>query len=192
MTMKTLFATVLVSVVGVAGCHAQQIDDHAQAQIESIHSDTASLMMDASCLDGSVLRPNCGLVTKRVAMQDFRDTFAVKKCADVTTEVCQERFDRAVSAWMVQRYTLADVGGVEVTCDANPGRCDDPKEHELLLLDSHNAAVRAMDARRENDVEARRHMEHAIDNAQSADTALLGIVVAGAVLAPRHHHHYRW
>jgi len=49
-----------------------------------------------------------------------------------------------------------------------------------------------MDARRENDVEARRHMEHAFDNAQSADTALLGIVVAGAVLAPRHHHHYRW
>jgi hypothetical protein len=187
--LSLLFAGLLC---GVAACHAQAIDDHAQREIESIHADTQSLLMAASCLDGAVLRPACGLVSQRVAMPDFREAFAAKKCADVSTEVCQEKFDRAVSAWMVQRYSLADVRGVEVYCDANPGRCDDPKVHEMLLLNSHNTAVSDLGARRASDAIAKRDLAHAVDAQQTTDAVLLGVVLVGTVVSRHHHHHYRW
>jgi hypothetical protein len=91
---------------------------------------------------------------------------------------------------------LADHRTIEIDCDANPGVCDDPQNHERLLLDSHNRAARTMDARREEEVIARREMEHRTDDAQTLDAALLGVEVVSMALSAgshhHHHHHYRW
>ncbi len=175
----------------MTGCRAQAIDDRAQREIESIHDDTASLSLEAICPDGAVLHASCGLVSRRVAMPDFRDAFAAKKCAGDTTEVCQEKFDQAVSAWMGQRYPLADIGAVEDACEAHPGHCDDPGVYEQLLMTSHNSALNRIEWHRTSDAVARREMRHEIDNAETADAALLTVaVVGGAFVTRRHQHHW--
>ncbi len=174
----------------VAGCRGQAIDDRAQREIASIHDDTTSLLIEASCPDGAVLHAECGLVSQRVAMPDFRETFTAKKCTDDTTQVCQEKFDQAVNTWMGQRYPLADIGAVEAACEAHPERCDDPKVYEQLLMSSHNNALSRIDWHRTSDAVARREMRHAIDDAQTTDDVLLGVAVVGLALATPHHHHH--
>jgi hypothetical protein len=175
------------------GCHVQRINDNAEREIDAIHADTESLLFTAECPDGAVLRDKCGLIAARVAMPDFRQTFSEKKCSELTTPQCQELFDRAVTAWTAQRYMLADFGEVEETCDAHPGRCDDPRIYEGLLLTSHNIAVSKIDQRREGDALFRRDVRLALDRQVGTDTVLVGVmattVVAGTML-PRHHHHW--
>lgn len=196
--MKTLLTWLLFAgflAVFATGCHAQAIDDHAEHQIEAIHADTRSLLVDASCPDGAVLHAECGLLTQRVAMQDFRDTFAQKKCADATAEACQERFDRAIDEWLVQRYMLANVDLVRARCERTEDRCADGREYELLLMQSHNRVVMDVGERRVSSAIEEREMKLAVDRVNTMDAALTGLtVVAVLASAGSHHrfHHHHW
>jgi len=189
--MKTLLFALLFAAI-CTGCRAQQINDKAEREIDAIHADTESLLFTAECPDGAVLGSNCGLIAARVAMPDFREAFAQKKCAELTKPACEELFDRAVTAWTAQRYMLANVADVEEACDANPDRCDDPKVYEGLLLASHDMAVNRIDARREGDALFRRDVRMAMSQPVGTDTIVVGLmtttVVAGTT--PRRWHHW--
>jgi hypothetical protein len=183
------FGVFAAAALGIAGCHAQEIDASANAQIAAIREHTSESMMYPSCNDGAPIGPTCGLIVQRVAMPDFQMTFAEKKCAGDTEERCDAKLGRAIEAWLVQRYPLARFQAVAVTCDANPGRCDDPKQRELMLLDSQNAAVRELDAGHEFDVESERQVQHTIDR-QNAEQAAFVALLALDIAASHHHHHH--
>jgi hypothetical protein len=114
------------------------------------------------------------------------------KCAGDSNDACDAKLERAEEAWLIQRYPLADFRSVDVTCDANPGRCDDGVGRELLLIDSQNLAARALGDRRENDVVARREEAQTRESAMTTDAALLGVVALGTILSHPHHHHHHW
>ena len=186
---KLVFGLVATLVASTsAGCANAQIDDRANRKIAEIRADRTDMIMIPSCGPNATIGSDCGLLTDRVAMPDFRASFREKKCVGDTQEACDEKLDRAFGAWLLQRYTLADARLVEVSCDANPGECDAPAQYERMLLASHNQAVLDLTARRENDVEEQRAEEHAIDDARRAALAA-GVVTTGAILAARPRFH---
>jgi len=189
----SFFALAVGAAALVSGCRGAAIEAQANHDVEAIRSDTRGFLLEESCTDGAPLHDRCGLITQRVAMQDFRDSFAAKKCGTDTTEVCQAKFDSAVDAWLLQRYMLADLAAVEATCGRTPERCTDGRNYELVLLRSHNQAAVDLDARREHAVMERRDFQLAVDDAQTTN-AVLGVALVGAMLTyhPHGYHHHRW
>ena len=191
--MKLVLACVVVGIVGVvSGCHSQAIDAHAKEEITAIRANAEESVMLGTCPTGAAIGPQCGLLSNRVAMPDFRASFREKKCAGDSAEACDEKLSLAFDAWLEQRYWRADAQSVYTTCNANPGTCDDPKERELLLLDSHNKAIRDIAAGQENRVEDERLALHRAEHAPSETDVLIGANLAAAAANPQFHYQYRW
>ena len=162
--------------LALGGCHTHAIDDRADAQLTEIYASGERAAIYPTCADHSPIGANCGLYTRRASTEEFRALFREKKCAGRTDEECQTLYQRAIDAWLERRYTGADWHGVALTCDANPGHCDDPVSYELLLLDSHNRAVRDATARADNEIEAGRRAAHRhdVEQAVATTTAIIG------------------
>ena len=166
---------VVGAVAGLAGCRSAAIDDRANDRINDAHTTAVRRSFSPTCPDKGVVSGNCGLVLKGAATEDFRVKFRDLKCVDKDTAQCELLYQRMLDATLKQRYRLADWNEVTLTCDANPGKCDDPVAYELLLVDSHNVRVRDDYAREENEI------EHERRSAQSRHAAEQ-VAVAGAVL----------
>lgn len=191
--MKLVLLPMAVGLVGaLSGCHSQAIDARAKAEVAQIRAEADASVMLGTCPDGAPIGPTCGLLTTRIAMPDFRASFREKKCAGDTDAACDEKLSLAFDAWLMQRYWRADVRGVDITCNANPGRCEDPKERELMLLDSHNQAIRDIAASQENRVEDERIALHRADHAPPETDVLIGVNLAAAAANPQFHYQYRW
>ncbi|MFT3768563.1 MAG: hypothetical protein QM820_24215 [Minicystis sp.] len=131
------------------GCMSAAIDRSADAQIAEVRAQTESAVVNTSCPDGRPLAASCGLMLRHYASEEFRAKFRESFCKDMSTEVCQTRYERMINARLEERYYAADHAAVTRTCDANPGRCDDPVAYEMALLDSHNGHVLQAGARAE-------------------------------------------
>lgn len=108
---------------------------------------------------------------------EYRQLFRDKFCKTQTPEDCQIRYQRMIDVRLETRYFGADRAAVSRTCDANPGRCDDPIAYEMLMLDSHNDHVRRDAARAELAIQ-RRRARRAADIDRSLG-AILGVVGYG-------------
>ncbi|MBS2016074.1 MAG: hypothetical protein JST00_24550 [Deltaproteobacteria bacterium] len=165
-----------------AACHDRAIDDHAEAQLAEARSSAERAAVYPTCKNPSEISAGCGLVLKRASTEDFRVKFREKKCAGRSDAQCEALFQRMLDAWLVQRYGLADFDAAARTCDADPGRCDDPAQYELLLLDSHNKRVREGAARAELEIEAARRAAHQRDAQEK--TAVVGAAIDLATSRP--------
>jgi hypothetical protein len=191
--MKLTLALVAVGIVGVvSGCHSQAIDAHAKQEVAAIRADADASVMLGTCENGAAIGPQCGLLTTRVGMPDFQASFREKKCVGESAEVCDQKLSLAFEAWLEQRYWRADVKSVDITCNATAGRCDEPKEREIMLLESHNQAIRDFAAGQENRVEDERLALHRADHAPSETDVLIGANLAAAAASPQYHYQYRW
>ena len=170
----------------ITGCRSAAIDDRANERINDAHAAAVRRAFSPTCPEKGVVSGNCGLVLKRAATEDFRVKFRDLKCVDKDTATCETLYQRMLDATLKQRYRLADWDEVALTCDANPGKCDDPVAYELLLVDSHNVRVRDDYAREEQEIENERrhaHSRHAATQVAAAG-ALVGTVAAVAVRGP--------
>ncbi|APR79546.1 Hypothetical protein A7982_04893 [Minicystis rosea] len=171
-TARILVALTAFAALAPLGCMSAAIDDRANARVAEVRADTEAAVVNTSCMDGRALGTNCGLIMRRLATDDFRKLFRENFCKDITAEACQTRYERMINARLEQRYYAANQEAVARTCDANPGRCEDPIAYEMLMLDSHNGRVLQEGARAELKVEHARRRAHAADvNATLAVTA---------------------
>jgi hypothetical protein len=168
--MRTLaVATAMGISLLLAGCQtrAQAIDDHATAAMVQLRADAQSQLMQESCADGAAIGPNCGLVVKRIAMDDFRASFREKKCGGAGDDACQAKLFRAIDAWLDERYPLADFLTINAQCDAAPDRCD-AVAYEKMLLDSQNDALQLRAAHFADTIEERREQAHEVEMSKGA------------------------
>jgi len=140
----------------LAGCSTQAIDDRANEQLAELGTDAERAAVYTTCPGGRLLGPNCGLLTRWFADGEVRDRFRAMHCQQRTADECQERFERMFSAQLEKRYFAADFAAVARDCDADPARCDDLIGYERMLVDAHNAGVRASAASREARIESER------------------------------------
>lgn len=160
----------LISSLLPLGCMSAAIDRSADARVAEVRAQTESAVVNTSCADGQPLGPSCGLMMRRLADEEFRAKFRESFCKAMTPEACQTRYERMINARLEERYYAADHAAVTRTCDANPGRCDDPVAYEMLLLDSHNGRVLQEGARAELHIERERRRAHAADVAATLAT----------------------
>lgn len=156
------------------GCASDAINAHAEAATTSANRSAEARVVYASCPGGAAIGPSCGLILKRVAQDDFRNKFRDQKCASLDDDACQALFQSSVDQWLADRYYLADFAAVDAECRRHPGKCDDPVAHEEIMLDLHNARVRAELANDEEAIEQDRQIRQRInaDHQQRAfDTA---------------------
>lgn len=184
--MRLHCLVIIGAATGLAGCRSSAIDDRASDRISEAHTTAVRRAFSPTCPDRNVVAGNCGLVLKRAATEEFRIKFRDLKCVDKTTEQCELLYQRMLDASLKQRYRLADWNEVALTCDANPGKCDDPVAYELLLVDSHNYRVRDDYAREENEIERDRRVAQARHvNEQIAVAGMVaGTVAAATVRGP--------
>jgi hypothetical protein len=156
---SSLFVT--AAFVGLVGCRSGAIDDRANAQLNDARVSAERDAIYPTCPDRAVIAGNCGLILKRASTEDFRTKFRDLKCVNKDAATCEALYQRMIDAWLAQRYRFADWSAVALTCDSDPGRCDEPVQYELLLVDSHNHHVRDEAARAENEIEARRARDQA-------------------------------
>jgi hypothetical protein len=161
--------------VFAAGCHTQAINDRANEQLADVRAHAENTVVYPTCPNRAPIGGNCGLLLKRATTESFRERFRTQKCAGRTEEVCETLYQRMLDASLQQRYTKADWQAAALTCDANPGHCEDPVAYELLLLDSHNKSIRDETARAENEIERERARAHRRDAARAA--AITGAVI---------------
>ncbi len=157
--MNSLYFVVFAALVGLAGCRSGAVDDRAN---ENLNEARVTAQRDAvypTCPDRAVISGNCGLILKRASTEEFRTKFRDVKCVGRDAPACEQLYQKMIDAWLVQRYRLADWGAVTLSCNSDPGRCDDPVHYELLLVDSHNRRVRDDAARAETEIEERRERE---------------------------------
>jgi hypothetical protein len=147
-------------------------------------------MMRPTCENGAPILPRCGLIVDRVATPDFLQTFAEKKCAGATEAQCDAKLDASIETWLVERYPLANLREIDVACRATPGRCDDPRERELMMLDSNNSRQREMDMNREANVESDRELQHAVARENTERAAFIALLALDIVAHSGHHHHH--
>lgn len=171
------------SVVGLAGCRSQNIDDRANEKLSDERSYAQRNARYPTCPDRGVIDGNCGLILKRASTEDFRVKFRDSKCVGKEDAGCEALFQKMIDSWLIKRYPLADWREVGLTCDGDPGRCDDPVQYELLLVDSHNVRIRDESARAENEIE--REREHA--QSQHAAAQLNTAVAVASVVAVATH-----
>ncbi len=163
------------AVVGLGSCRSNAIDDRASEQLNELRVTAERNAVYPTCPDRQAVSGNCGLLLKRASTEEFRTKFRDLKCVNKDGPACEALYQKMIDAWLAQRYRFADWAAVGLTCDSEPGRCDDPVAYELLLVDSHNSRVRDEAARAENEIEARRAFE------QEAHVARQ-VAVASAVL----------
>lgn len=173
-----LYALPMLSLLFAAGCHRQAIDDRANQKVTQVLARAERAAVYPSCADHAPIGPGCGLYMKRASTEEFRILFRDAKCQGRAAEDCQALYQRAIDAWLAQRYISADWRAVALTCDANPGRCDDPAAYELLLLDSHNFHVRDAAARAENEIELGRRAAHRRDAREGVATLTAAVGTA--------------
>jgi hypothetical protein len=183
---------IAAAALGIAGCaRAQDIDDRADAKIDAIHQEDYRAMMRPTCENGAPILPRCGLIVDRVAMPDFQQTFVEKKCAGDTEEQCDAKLDTSIETWLVERYPLAALREIEVACNQTPRWCDDPRERELMMLDSHNSRQREIYVNREADVESEREMQHAVARENTERAAFIALLAVDIVAHRAHHRPHR-
>ena len=163
------------------GCHASTIDARADANLTEARVATEHQIAFATCADHSRIGPNCGLIMRIAASDDFRERFRAKVCARKTNEDCDLAYRRLIDAELAQRYFAADWGEVARACDLHPGRCDDAVAYEELLMNSHNTHLQAKYSEDEERIEAARRAAHRADE-EAAVGAVLGaaMVIGGA------------
>jgi hypothetical protein len=173
--MPSHYTVLLGALVGFSslGCMRASIDRAADARVAEVRDQTESAIVFTSCPDNRPLAASCGLILPHYASDDFRTTFRDSFCKELSPEACQSRYERMINARLEERYYAADRDATTRTCDANPGRCDDPVAYERLLLDSHNARVRQEGARAELLAEKRRRHAHAADVQATLATAAM-------------------
>ncbi|WP_394826289.1 hypothetical protein [Pendulispora albinea] len=137
------------------------IDDQANFQRTVARERATQQILFSSCGDETKFGPTCGLVARKLAEPDFRDKFRDKFCEGRTDEQCQTLFQRLFEAELSRRYFAADVNAVVTTCDLHPTECDDPKNYERYLLQSHNQHVQERFAREESAIEEARERAQA-------------------------------
>ncbi len=152
---------VTLSLAGLAGCRSQAIDDRANERLSDERTHATSNARYPTCRDPAEISATCGLILKRASTEDFRVKFRATKCMVKDDAACETLYQRMIDAWLVKRYPLADWSAVGLTCDAEPGRCDDPVAYELLLVDSQNLRNRDDFAGAENRIEAEREAAQA-------------------------------
>ncbi len=172
-----MFRTALssFSVFFLLGCASNAINAEAQDKRSDALTVQRTLTREPSCATGGDLGPSCGLLMKRLGSDDFRARFAAKRCVDVVPSLCREAYVRLVSAALEDRYPAADPEVVKKSCRGRGENCGDPIGYELVLMDSHNAAISDLTARRELAIEAereRRQAQYARDAYATAMTAL--------------------
>lgn len=147
------------ALLGLAGCRSGAIDDRANESLNEARVTAEREAVYPTCPDRAAIGSNCGLLLKRASTEEFRTRFRDLKCVAKDGPACEALYQKMLDASLVQRYRRADWAAVGLTCDREPGRCDDPVRYELLLVDSHNLHVREDAARAENEIEARRAEE---------------------------------
>ncbi len=187
MRLQSILFMVAATVAGLAGCRSQAIDDRANEKLSDVRASAERNAVYPTCRDHTTITGNCGLILRRTSTEDFRAKFRDNRCVDKAEAACETLYQRMIDAWLVQRYRSADWGEVALTCDGNPGRCDDPVAYELLLLDSHNLHIRDDYARAENQIEAQREEAQRRHVAQqvSVASAVLGEVANAAHKGPK-------
>lgn len=145
--------------VGMIGCRSGAIDDRANENVNEARVSAEREAIYPTCPDRAAVGGNCGLILRRASSEDFRTKFRDLKCVGKDAPTCEQLYQKMIDAWLAQRYRLADWGAVALSCDSDPGSCDDPVRYELRLVDSHNHRVRDDAARAENEIEARRERE---------------------------------
>ncbi len=153
------FALWAAVVVGLSGCRSGAIDDRANENLNDARVTAEREAVYPTCPDRAAVAGNCGLLLKRASSEDFRTKFRDLKCVGKDAPACEQLYQKMIDAWLAQRYRLADWGAVALSCDSDPGSCDDPVRYELRLVDSHNRRVRDDAARAESEIEARRERE---------------------------------
>jgi hypothetical protein len=146
-------------------CHASQIDARAASDLADARTSAERSIAYATCADGHAFGPNCGLILRISASDDFRVRFREKVCLEKTSEACEEAFGRLIDAELARRYFAADRAGVAQSCDLHPGFCDDGVAYEKLLMNSHNARIQAQYDGDADRIEAERTRAHHVDNA---------------------------
>ena len=186
------FSSIFVAaaaVTGLAGCRSEAIEDRANERLNQEYTTAVRNAVYPTCPDRAVIAGNCGLILKHASTEDFRMKFRDRKCVGIEDAACETLYQSMLDAWLVQRYVLADWRKVALTCNSDPGRCDDPVAYELLLVDSHNYRIRDDYAGAEKEIEAQRQEEQArhVRGQVAAVSAGLGVAaaVAGVRRAPR-------
>jgi hypothetical protein len=156
----------------LSACHATTIDSHANAELADTRRGAEHAIDYATCADGSRFGPNCGLIMRIAASDDFRERFRAKVCETKAQAECDDAYRRMIDAEMARRYFAADRAEVARTCDLHAGTCDDGVAYERLLLGSHNRHVQAQYAEDEARIEAERTAVHRAD----ADDAARAVV----------------
>jgi hypothetical protein len=157
--MNRSWIVLAAAATALGGCRSGAIDDRANERVSEARVTAERQAVYPTCRDRDVVAGNCGLVLKRASTEAFRTRFRDLKCVGKDTETCELLYQKMLDASLQQRYRLADFREVALTCDASPGRCDDPVAYELMLLDSHNLRVRDDYARAENEIEASRRRD---------------------------------
>lgn len=187
MSFQRSFLVWVATVVGLAGCHSQAIDDRANEKLSDERTYATRNARYPTCPDRGVISGNCGLILKHASTEDFRVKFRDSKCVGKDDAACEALYQRMIDAWLITRYPLADWRKVVLACDSDPGRCDDPVKYELLLVDSHNVRIRDDAARAENEIEAERQDAQSRHVAAQIDTTgrILGEVAYATHKGPK-------
>lgn len=134
----------VTALAALSGCG--HVDDRVEKETtvtpRAAERETALQIVYATCADGQLYAPSCGLVTRYTATDEFRARFHQTRCDGLTDDACDRLFASTIDRWIASRYESADVGRIAQLCDAHPDRCADKVAYEEMLLDSHNAAVR--------------------------------------------------
>lgn len=108
------------------------------------------------CDDGRRFGPNCGLITEVLTSLRFRRAFQQKRCAGLTIAECRRRYLATIALALQQRYPDADPRAVSENCQMPDADCQDLVHYELVVMDTHNAAVSNWAATRQLDIERKR------------------------------------
>jgi hypothetical protein len=156
------------------GCGTGAIDRHYDAELESLHSRVRQASVEPACEEPESYGPSCGLMTRRLATEEFFQKFSARYCSGGrrTPDACDELYKKMLSALLRARYSAADFDRVASECDARPTHCDDVPAYERLLLESHNAGIADEGARLELEIEAERGRSHQADGESSAALVL--------------------
>ncbi len=95
---------------------------------------------------GVMVKQHCGLVFNEIASPELFADFVRGVChsfdGTVTTE-CSAKFMDMFIARLGERYIAADWSAISLKCRAYPLGCQQPIAVERIVLESHNAGVRA-------------------------------------------------
>ena len=171
------------ALASLAACRSQTIDDRANDKLSEVRATAERNAIFPTCRDRAAITGNCGLLLKHASTEDFRVKFRDSKCVGKDDATCESLYQKMLDAWLVQRYRSADWREVALTCDGNPGRCDDPVAYELLLLDSHNLRIGDDFARAENEIEAKRAADQ---NRHVARQVTMASAIVGEVAYATH------